>query len=84
MAKADGAQAPSLAPPIASAMSALAAASGGSGLTKRTRMSAGYISVEVNVQGAGGAPDEVGRQVAYAVRNVLAQYESEQRGLLSD
>ncbi len=47
-------------------------------------MSAGYISVEVNVQGAGGAPDEVGRQVAYAVRNVLAQYESEQRGLLSD
>ena len=81
---AGGAPAPSLAPPAPSAMAALAAASGGSGSTKRTHYQGGAISVEVTVNGAGGAPDEVGRQVAYEVRKVLAQYESEQRGMLSD
>ena len=72
-------------PPISpGAMAAVAASSGGGSSTKRTRYQGGAISVEVNVNGAGGAPDEVGRQVAYEVRKVLAQYESEQRGMLSD
>ena len=77
-----GAPAPSLAPPAA--MAALAAAQGGGGSTRRNRYQGGNINVEVVVNGAGGSPDEVGRQVAYEVRRVLAQYESEQRGMLSD
>ena len=77
-----GAPAPSLAPPAA--MAALAAAQGGGGSTRRTRYQGGNISVEVNVSGAGGSPDEIGRTVAYEVRRILAHYESEQRGMLSD
>ena len=77
-----GTPAPSLAPPAA--MAALAAAHGGGGSTRRTRYQGGNISVEVNVSGAGGSPDEIGRTVAYEVRRILAQYESEQRGMLSD
>ena len=77
-----GTPAPSLAPPAA--MAALAAAHGGGGSTRRTRYQGGNISVEVNVSGAGGSPDEIGRTVAYEVRRILAHYESEQRGMLSD
>ena len=80
--QAGGAPAPSLAPPAA--MAALAAAQGGGGSTRRTRYQGGNISVEVNVSGAGGSPDEIGRTVAYEVRRILAQYEAEQRGMLSD
>ena len=82
--KGDGVPAPALPAIPPGAMAAVAASSGGTGSTKRTRFQGGAISVEVNVNGAGGSPDEVGRQVAYEVRKVLAQYESEQRGMLSD
>lgn len=55
---------------------------GGAGST--THITRGDLNVQLHVQAGGGDATSIAREAERAVRRVLAQYESEQRGMLSD
>ncbi|GJD31511.1 hypothetical protein PMNALOAF_2770 [Methylobacterium adhaesivum] len=58
---------------------------GGSGGETQTRnVRGGDVKVELNISGGNGGATDIAREAERAVRRVLAQYESDQRGLLSD
>lgn len=58
------------------------AGAGGTGST--THITRGDLNVQLHVQAGGGDATSIAREAERAVRRVLAQYESEQRGMLSD
>lgn len=68
--------------PTAAQMAAAGALGGGaSGAKHVTR---GNLSVSMTIQAGGGDAEAIGDAAERAVRRVLAQYESQQRGMLSD